>query len=134
MGIEYFKEDIFRTLNIIRRQGYQLLEDNASSRRLHNEPDHEDPRGHKPLISPEKIREMERILETEGIEVRSYIWEQLGFEVGLECSRRTVKRAMGTMDYHKCIACRRGWVNQKIAKDRITWASVMLERYPHPED
>ena len=38
MGMEYFKEDIFRTFNVTRRQ---FLEDNASSRRLHNEPDHE---------------------------------------------------------------------------------------------
>lgn len=77
---------------------------------------------------------MERILETEGIEARSYIWEQLGFEVGLECSGRIVQRAMGTMDYHMCIACRRGWVNQKTAKNRMNWASVMLERYPEPKD
>ena len=53
-----------------------------------------------PLIGPEKIREMERILETEGIEARAYTWEQVGFEVGLECSGRTVQRAMGTMEYH----------------------------------
>lgn len=77
---------------------------------------------------------MERILETEGIEARSYTWEQLGFEVRLECSVRTGQRAMGTMDSHKFIACRRGWVNQKTAKDRMDWASVTLERYPQPED
>lgn len=41
---------------------------------------------------------------------------------------------MGTMDSHKFIACRRGWVNQKTAKDRMDWASVTLERYPQPED
>lgn len=77
---------------------------------------------------------MERILETEGIEARSYTWDQLGYKVGLEYLGRTVQRAMGTMDYHKCIACRWGWVNQKTAKDRLNWASVMLERYPHPEN
>ena len=68
MGMDYFKEDIFRTFNVTRRQGCQFLDDNASSRRLHNEHGHKEPWGHKPLISPEKIREMERILETEGIE------------------------------------------------------------------
>lgn len=44
---------------------------------------------------------MERILETEGIEARVYTWERLECEVGLECSGRTMQRAMGTMDYHK---------------------------------
>ena len=124
--MDYFKEDIFRTFNVTSRQGWEFLKDGASSRRLHNEPDREEPRGRKPLISLEKIREMERISETEGIEARSYTWEQLGFEVGLECSGRTVQKAMGTMDYHKCIACRRGWVNQKTAKDRTNWASVFF--------
>ena len=51
---------------------------------------------------------MERILETEGIEARALTWEQLDYEVGLDCSGRTVQRAMGTMDYHKCVSCRKG--------------------------
>lgn len=101
---------------------------------MHNDPDRKEHRGRKPLISPEKIREIERLLETESIEARSYTWEQLGFEVGLGSSGRTVQRAMGTMDYHKCIACRREWVNEKTAKDRMNWATVMLDKYPHPED
>lgn len=77
---------------------------------------------------------MERILETEGIEARAYTWEQLGYEVGLECSGRTIRKAMGTMEYHKCIACRRGWVNEKTRKDRLEYATVMLQRYPNPQD
>lgn len=134
MGIESFKEDIFRTFNVSSREGWKFLSDGFSSRGLHNDPDRKEHRGRQPLISPEKIREIERLLETEGIEARYYTWEQLGFEVGLGGSGRTVQRAMGTMDYHKCIACRRGWVNGKTAKDRMNWATVMLDKYPHPED
>lgn len=51
---------------------------------------------------------MERILEEEGIEARALIWEQLGYEIGLDCFGRIIQRAMGTMDYHKCVACRKG--------------------------
>ena len=76
---------------------------------------------------------MERILETEGIEARAYTWEQLGF-VGLECSGHTVQRAMGIIEYHKCIACRHGWGNKKTGKDRVNWETVMLGQYPHPGD
>ena len=54
-GMDYFKEDIFRTFNVTRRQAYQFLEDNTSSGRLHNEPGYEEPRGRKSLISLEKI-------------------------------------------------------------------------------
>lgn len=47
----------------------------------------------------------EVVLETESIEARRFTSEQLGNEVGLDCSGRTVQRAMGTMSYHKCTAC-----------------------------
>ncbi len=134
MEIDYFKKDIFRTFNVGSREGWRFLSDRNSSRRVQNDPDVKDHPGPQPLIGPEQTREMEPILETEGIEPRAYTWEQLGFGVGLECSGRTAQRAMGAMNYHKCIACRRGWVNDKTAKDRMNWATVMLERYPHPED
>jgi hypothetical protein len=51
---------------------------------------------------------MEQILENEGIEARGLTWQQLGTEVGLDVSKRTVKRALGTMAYHKCITCKKG--------------------------
>ena len=77
---------------------------------------------------------MERLLETEGIEARTYTWEQLKFEVGLECSGRIVQRAMGNMDYHKRIACRRRWVNKKTAKDCMNWAIIILDKYRYLTD
>lgn len=61
MGIDYFKEDIFRTFNVSSREGWIFLNDRDSSRRLQHDPDVEDHRGPQPLIGPEKIREMERI-------------------------------------------------------------------------
>lgn len=72
MGIDYFKEDIFRIFIVTRRQGYQFLENYASSHWLHNKPGHEVPRGCKLLISLEKIQKTEWILQTEGIEAESY--------------------------------------------------------------
>jgi hypothetical protein len=38
------------------------------------------------------------------------------------------------MDYHKCLACRRGWVNERLAKERLEYAKIMLEKYPQKED
>ncbi len=134
IGIEYFKEDIFRSFNVFSQEEWKYLSDNSSPRRLNNNPDREEYLGRKSLISPEKIRELEQVLETEGIEARFYIWDQLGFEGGLKFSRCKVHRVMGTMDYHKCIALRREWMNEKTAKDRMNWATVMLDKYVHPED
>lgn len=41
---------------------------------------------------------------------------------------------MGTMEYHRSIACQRGWVNEKTRKDRLEHATVMLQRYLNPQD
>ena len=111
MNIPYFQEDVFRTFNVSHRRGWEFLRDNSpssSSRGRHNDSNQEETRGRKGLITPRKIREMERLLEEEGIETRALTWEQLGYEVGLDCTGRTVQRAMGTMNYHKCVSCRKG--------------------------
>lgn len=60
---------------------------------------------------------MERILETGGIEARAYKWEQLKYKVGLEYSCHTIRKAMGSMEYHTCIACPRGWATKNFKRD-----------------
>jgi hypothetical protein len=129
MNIPYYKNDV-RSMC----QNDEMLRPDSSSRRRHNDPEEEETHGRKGLITPQHIREMEKILEEEGFEARALTWEQLGFEVGLECSGKTVKRALGTMDHHKCVACRKGWVSQRTATKRVEYAVVMLERYPEEED
>ncbi|KAF2691386.1 hypothetical protein K458DRAFT_381244 [Lentithecium fluviatile CBS 122367] len=82
-GIPHHKEDVFRLNGVSHRRGPYKIE-------------------------PRHIREMDRLLQ-EGFEARALTWEQLGWEVGLEgVSGRTIQRTLGTMDYHKCIACRKG--------------------------
>lgn len=41
---------------------------------------------------------------------------------------------MGTMNYHTCIACHKGLVNERIAERRVQYATTMLQRYPEPKD
>jgi hypothetical protein len=77
---------------------------------------------------------MEEILHNSDIETRSMTWETLGYEAGLDVSVDTIKRAMGSLQYHKCIACRKGWVSSDLGKRRKVWASTMLDRYPELED
>lgn len=115
----YYKEDVFRTFNVNRRQGYEWLRTGVT-RRMHIDPEQEETRGRKPNISAEKIREMEVVLETEGIEARRFTWEQLVNEVGLYCSGRTVQRAMGSMNYHKRVACRKVWGTNGLRKHDVT--------------
>ena len=73
--------------------------------------------GRRQLISAKKLSEIERILQEKNIKARVMTWEQLGYKVGLECTRQTIKNTMGYMNYQKCIAYKKGWVNEKIALD-----------------
>lgn len=49
----YYKEDVFRTFNVNRRQGYEWLRTGVT-RRMHNDPELEETRGRKPIISTDK--------------------------------------------------------------------------------
>lgn len=51
---------------------------------------------------------MEKILEADGFNARALMWQQLGYEARVKVSDKTIKRHMGTMDYHKCLACSKG--------------------------
>ena len=89
MGIPFFKADVFRTFNVEQRRGHELLR--TEPRRHHNVSEDSENRGRHRIISLKQIREMERILEEEGMEGRALTWEQLGYEIGLECSGATIK-------------------------------------------
>ena len=132
MGILYHKTDVFKTFDVKSRQGYEML--SSSSRRHHNRPDEEEARGHHNIISEEKIHEMKKVLENEGIEAKALSWKQLGMEVDLDVSERTIQRAMGTKDYHKCIACSKGWISPHSAEKRLDYAKQMLDQYSDPEN
>ena len=46
---------------------------------------------------------MEKILENEGLEGRGLTWSQLGFEAQVDASEATIRRTMGSLNYHKCL-------------------------------
>ena len=52
----------------------------------------------------------------------------------MDCNGRMVQRAIGTIDYHKCIVCRKGWVNERFAGRRVQHSTTILQHYPKPED
>ena len=45
-----------------------------------------------------------------------------------------MRRAMGSLDYHKCVACRKAWVSDKLGQLRKNWVATMLKRYLDPDD
>ena len=82
-GIKGKNEAIFRFNNVTHATGYRMI---AASNppRLHNDRIKNETRGRKTVVTPAHIREMERIIEEEGIEARALTWAQLGYEVGLQ--------------------------------------------------
>jgi transposase len=132
-NIPHHKTDVFKHFRASKSSGYEILAEGSSAQRIdilvENNPSH---RTRK--ITPQKLREMERILENKGIEARGLTWEQLGTKVGLNVSGKTVQRALGTLEYHKFIACKKGWVNKQTAAKRVEHACIMLKRYSDPED
>lgn len=127
------KSNVFRHAGVSRAQGYRLLA-SENPGHLQNDSNRRETRGRKKIITSDQLKEMEYILETEGLETRGLTWEQLGREVGSEASGRTIQRILGSQNFHQCIACQRSWQSPASAKNRVDYAKYMLGKYPEPED
>src|SRR4051812_8375298 len=134
-NIPHFKEEVFRHFGVSHRQGWAMISEGSVDRRHHNAEEVEERRGRPPIISREQIKEMDRILQEVGFEARAMSWVDLAYEAGIEgVAPDTIKRAMGSMDYHKCIACRKGWYLKKAAKNRVEFLRAQLQLRPQPSD
>ena len=131
MNILYFKNDVFRVFDVFKQIGYKLLND--FNRMKHNA-DVSETRERNGIVTFQHIRKMERVLETKGMKARDLTWKQLDYEMKLKCSDRTIQRVMKTMDYHKCVACRKSWINESTIKRRVEWATVMKKKYSDKKD
>ena len=77
---------------------------------------------------------MEKILENKRLEGRGLTWLQLRFEAQVDVSEAIIRCIIGSLNYHKCLACQRSWQSSYSKKNRVDYAKYMLERYPEPED
>ena len=132
-GIKGLNEDVFWSSGVSHATGYRILK-SSNPRSLRNDPTRRGTRGWKGIVTTDQIREMEQILQHESLEGRALTWEQLGMEAGVEASGWTIKRVMGNLEYHKCLACQRSWQSPRSAANRVEYARKMLEKYPRPKD
>ena len=131
------KNQIFRRLDIAKRSGNRILAleaNNPSDRTLNNDPDLLETRGRPKKITLDHLDIMDKILQAGDLQDRAMTWETLGYEAGLDVSARTIQRAMGSLNYYKCVACRKTWISPDLAIRRKESAKTMLARYPKSED
>ncbi len=51
-------------------------------------------------------------------------------EAEVDASGDTIKRAMNTMEYQKCVACTKSWTAPATVKQRLKYTQTMLKKYP----
>lgn len=126
MNIFYFKQNVFRVFEIIKHVDWKML--TQFNRTKHNVENFEI-RKRCFIITFQKIQKMKRILKTKNMKTRDLTWKQLNFEMKLKCNDRTIQQIMKIMNYHKCIACKKNWINESTIKRRVKWATVMKKKY-----
>ncbi|KAL7961126.1 hypothetical protein V8C34DRAFT_312214 [Trichoderma compactum] len=105
-GIPINYQDIFQTCQVSKTRGYIIL------------------------------KEVNRTFHNACFKARRLTYSQLVAAAGIDkevCSR-TVRRALGTRDWRKCIACPRSFVSARYAKQREEFARKSLEIRPAKED
>jgi hypothetical protein len=130
--ISCFKQDVLDTFGVKRRDGYRILCGNP--RRHHNDPFIKERRGRPSKVLKEDISRTDQILRDYGIDGRVLTWEQLVEEAGIEdVYRRTIQIHMDSLDYRKCLACKKGWMSQKAAAHRGEYARTKLSLHPEED-
>ena len=128
--------NIFKEFGVSERSGQEMLQSGASSR-THHHSDFIETRGRKRKVTEDQIAEAHQILQDEELQLegRRYTWEQLAIEVGAEVTSRTMMITLQTsLNYHKCLACVKGWLADPSMERRIDFSTIMLAKYPNSED
>jgi hypothetical protein len=136
LGLKYNHMDLFRYHNVSKEAGWALLRTDQElfDRTHHNNEAVQEQRGRPPLLSHKDLERADKFLQDIGWDARVMTWDQICEELSLPCGGHTLKDHLGSMDYHKCIACCKGWVSPKLAEKRKEWCEVMISRYPEKED
>ena len=136
LGIKFNHNDLFRYHGISKRQGWAILSQDREQmdRRHHTNELLQENRGRKRKLSAKELEQADRFLQDVGWDARILTWDQLASELDYGVSGQTLRTHLGSMDYHKCIACTKGWVSQRTAKMRVHHAETMLSLKPQPSD
>ena len=69
------------------------------------------------------------------VEGKRYTWAQLAMEVGADVHGDTMRATMrAALNYHKCLACVKGWLDECMTECQVAYAHIMLQWYPLEQD
>lgn len=77
---------------------------------------------------------MEQILKSHKFKSKALTWEQLRYKARLDLLGQTIYRVIGTIDYYKYIAYRKGQVNNRLKKKQLEQAILIKNRYPEKDN
>ncbi|KAK4233043.1 hypothetical protein C8A03DRAFT_48281 [Achaetomium macrosporum] len=109
--IPHFKSDVFKQFGVSYPTGWRYL----------REPDSHGSRTYDSAFRTADLATIERFLESTGFDGRTV-------------SARTVRRAVGSLDFRFCVACQKQWASQRLKERRVEYSRIMLEKYPERED
>jgi hypothetical protein len=114
MGIPYYHTDLLNFHNVSNQQRWAILKQIESEHdwTYHNDSTTEEKRGRKLKLSV-------------------LTWAQLAEELDIGACGNTIRSYLGSIDYHKCIACTKSWVSQKNAAKRVEHCETMLPLKPN---
>ena len=129
-AIPFDPRAIFQEFGVAERAGYNIIKSGASSRTRHNSSLVET-RGRKRNISDDQLKEADHILQDQDLQLegKRYTWDALAQEIGADVMGRTMKRTLtAALNYHKCLACVKGWLAMASEERREEFATVMLNK------
>lgn len=131
-GRDFSYNEIFRVCQVSKTRGYEIVK--SFDRKFHNAC--KETRGRKRILTDEDIDTLERLLWSEGFEARRLTYSQLLPAAGIDkdVHWQTVRNALGTRQWRKCIACPKSFVSQHHAEERYEFARKSLEERPAKED
>lgn len=130
--IPYTKSEVFRHFGLPPRQGRELLRYPEGKPK---DPNHKETRGRKKIFTNQDVRKIENFVWEAGLAGRELNWPTLLHNAGIDadCSWRTIRGAIGTLQYRRCITCQTRFVCPSTAKRRLQDATKALSQRPSPE-
>ncbi|KAI1751710.1 hypothetical protein F4782DRAFT_503992 [Xylaria castorea] len=128
-NLQITNKALFEYTGVTHATGYRVLK--STNRRLCDET-----RGRPRALTEAHIDQIIEFIEREGWEARCLPWINLCDAAGLEFptlskppSVPTIRKALYTRGWKKCVACSKYWTCEDVAQKRDCWAREQLEKH-----